>query len=213
MLNLWINKKFQPNDRMLLLILPVCAYLAGSVSSAIIVSRIMGLPDPRSSGSNNPGATNVLRLGGKKAAIITLIGDLLKGLLPVVIARMFTDDSVTLALVGIGAFLGHLYPIWFGFKGGKGVATAAGVFIGLSGVLTISLLAIWFAIAVLTRYSSLAALVACAVAPFLVLLFGLGTPMLVLASVIAVFLFWRHRANITRLLDGSESKINLSGKS
>ena len=195
---------------MLTLILTIGAYMIGSVSSAIIVSRLMGLPDPRSAGSNNPGATNVLRLSGKRAAIITLIGDLLKGLIPVLVAKLFTDSSITIALVGIAAFLGHLYPVWFGFKGGKGVATAAGVFIGLSGWLTLCLLAIWLGTAVMSRYSSLAALVATATAPVLVVFLSLGTPIFLLALGIAAFIFWRHRSNIQRLLGGSESKINLS---
>jgi len=193
-------------------ILPLLAYLAGSVSSAVIVSRLMGLPDPRLSGSNNPGATNVLRLGGKKAAAITLLGDVLKGLLPVLIARMLTSSSVTIALVGIAAFLGHLYPVFFGFKGGKGVATAAGVFIGISGIMTLVMCGIWLLTAALSRYSSLAALVATLSAPFLVLFFLPGLPYFILACVIAVFLFWRHRENIARLAKGEESKIRFSSK-
>lgn len=197
---------------MLSLILTLCAYLTGSVSSAVIVSHIMKLPDPRSSGSRNPGTTNVLRLGGKKAAIITLLGDLLKGLLPVLIAKLLTDSNITIALVGAATFLGHLYPLWFGFKGGKGVATAAGVFIGLSALLAVSLLAIWLATALVSRYASLASLVAAAVAPFLILFFSLDYPLLIFACLLAVLLFWRHRANIARLLNGNEDKIKLSTK-
>jgi len=193
--------------------LPLLAYLAGSVSSAVIVCRLMNLPDPRSSGSHNPGATNVLRLGGKKAAAITLLGDMLKGLIPVLIARMLTDSSVTIALVGIAAFLGHLYPVFFSFKGGKGVATAAGVFIGISGIMTTVMFGIWLVTALLSRYSSLAALVATLSAPFLVLFFLPGLPYFILACVIAAFLFWRHRENIVRLTRGEESKIKLSSKS
>jgi glycerol-3-phosphate acyltransferase PlsY len=197
---------------MLTLILPICAYLMGSISSAVVVSRLMKLPDPRKSGSNNPGATNVLRLGGKKAAIITLIGDVLKGLIPVLIARMISGSSVTIALVGIAAFLGHLYPVFFGFKGGKGIATAAGVFIGLSGIVAALLVAIWLVAAFVSQYSSLAALIATASAPFLVLFFLPGWPFFLLACAIAGFLFWRHRENISRLIKGEESKIELSGK-
>ena len=193
----------------MIIVLPLLAYLIGSISSAIVVCRIMGLPDPRSSGSNNPGATNVLRLGGKKAAIITLIGDVLKGIIPVLIAKAMTDSSWIIALSGLAAFLGHLYPVFFGFKGGKGVATAAGVFIALSGILTLLLLGIWLVIAFLTRYSSLSALIAAAVAPFLVLFLLPGTGFFIMAVIIAVLLFWRHRANIQRLLAGEESKINL----
>ena len=192
---------------MLIIFLPLLAYCFGSISSAIIVSKLMSLPDPRSSGSNNPGATNVLRLGGKKAAAITLIGDLLKGLIPMLIAKALTDNSITIALVGLGAFLGHLYPVFFGFKGGKGVATATGVFIGLSGSLTLVVFGIWLTMAVIFRYSSLAALTAAALAPFIVLLLLPGLPFFLLATVIAVFLFWRHKANIARLLAGEESKI------
>ena len=195
---------------MLTLILPICAYLVGSISSAVIVSKLMALPDPRSSGSNNPGATNVLRLGGAKAAVITLIGDLLKGLIPVVIVKLITDDDVTIALVGIAAFLGHLYPVYFGFKGGKGVATGFGVFIGLSGYVSISLAAIWLVIAFVSRYSSLAALVAAGLAPFLVMFYLPSWSYLLLALVIAALLFWRHQANIVRLINGNESKIDFS---
>jgi len=195
---------------MLNLLLPIAAYLVGSVSSAIIVSKLMGLPDPRTSGSNNPGATNVLRLGGKKAAAITLVGDVLKGLVPVLVAKALTGNSFTLALVGVGAFLGHLYPIFFGFKGGKGVATAAGVFIGLSGIVTMLLVVIWLITAIISRYSSLAALVATVSAPFLVLLFLPGLPFFLMACVIAALLFWRHRENIDRIKRGEESKIKLS---
>lgn len=195
---------------MLNLLLPLCAYLIGSVSSAIIVSKLMGLPDPRTSGSNNPGATNVLRLGGKKAAAITLFGDVLKGLLPVLVAKMLTASSSTIALVGISAFLGHLYPLYFGFKGGKGVATAAGVFTGISGVVTPILIGIWLTTAFVFRYSSLAALVATISAPLLVWLLVPGFPFFIMACLIAAFLFWRHRENIARLIRGEESKIKLS---
>lgn len=195
---------------MLSLLLPIAAYFLGSVSSAIIVSKLMGLPDPRTSGSKNPGATNVLRLGGKKAAAIALLGDVLKGLVPVLVAKTLTDSSLTIALVGIAAFLGHLYPIFFGFKGGKGVATAAGVFIGLSGIVTMILVAIWLITAFISRYSSLAALVATVAAPFLVLLFLPGLHYFLMACAIAGLLFWRHRENISRIKSGEESKIRLS---
>ena len=194
----------------MIFILPILAYLAGSVSSAVIVSKIMGLPDPRLSGSNNPGATNVLRIGGKKAAGITLIADMLKGLIPVLLAKMLSDSSVTIALVGLAAFLGHLYPIFFGFKGGKGVATAAGVFIGISGIATLLMFVVWCITAFFSRHSSLAALVAALTAPFLMLFFLPGLSFFVLACVIAGFLFWRHRENISRLAKGEESKIKLS---
>jgi glycerol-3-phosphate acyltransferase PlsY len=189
--------------------LPVLAYCFGSISSAIIVCRIMGLPDPLKSGSNNPGATNVLRIGGKKAAIITLLGDVLKGLLPVVVARMITEDPLILSLVGLGAFLGHLFPLYFGFNGGKGVATAFGVFIGLSWQLTLVLMGVWLGTALVFRYSSLAALSAAVVAPILVFWLLPGWPYFCLALAIAILLLWRHRENISRLLSGTESRIRL----
>ncbi len=194
---------------MLIYFLPVLAYCFGSFSSAIIVCRLMGLPDPRVSGSNNPGATNVLRIGGKKAAAITLIGDVLKGLVPVLIAKILTSNPIIISLVGAAAFLGHLYPVFFGFKGGKGVATATGVFIGLSWILTLVLLVIWLGMAVVFRYSSLAALTAAALAPVIVLWLLPGLPYFLLALVIAIFLFWRHRENISRLVSGKESKIGV----
>ena len=191
------------------IILPLLAYCVGSISSATIVCRIMRLPDPRSSGSNNPGATNVLRIGGKKAALITLVGDVLKGLLPMLITKTLTDDEIVIALVGVAAFVGHLYPIFFGFKGGKGVATASGVFMGLSGSLALVLLVIWLIMVALFRYSSLAALSTAALAPFLVLWLLPSLPYFLLTLVIAMLLFYRHRTNIARLLSGKESKITL----
>ena len=190
-------------------ILPVLAYCFGSICSAILVCRFLGLPDPASTGSNNPGATNVLRIGGKKAAIITLVCDVLKGWISIMVAKMFAANPMTIALVGMAAFLGHLYPVFFGFKGGKGVATAAGVFIGLSGTLTLILVGIWLLMAILFRYSSLAALTAAALAPFLVLWSLDEIWFFPLAAFIAVLLFWRHRENIKRLLAGNEGKINL----
>ena len=169
----------------------------------------MGLTDPRSIGSHNPGATNVLRIGGKTAAVITLIGDVLKGLIPVLVARELTASTLTVSLVGMAAFLGHLYPLFYGFKGGKGVATACGVFIGTSGVLTLILFIVWLTVAVISRYSSLAALTAAALAPLIVLWLLPELWPLVMTAFITVLLFWRHRENITRLLAGTESKIKL----
>lgn len=195
---------------MLNISLPVLAYLFGSISSAIIVCRAMGLPDPRSAGSHNPGATNVLRIGGKKAAVITLAGDALKGLLPVLAAGALSDDSVVIALAGAGAFLGHLYPVFFAFKGGKGVATAAGVFGGLSVALGALLMLVWLAAALVFRYSSLAALMAAAVAPWLTLWLLPGPGYFTMSLVVAALLFWRHRKNIHRLGAGAESKIRFT---
>ncbi len=193
---------------MLLILLTLISYLIGSISSAIIVCRIMGLPDPRSSGSNNPGTTNVLRLGGKKAAILTLFGDVIKGVIPAVLAKLLTGSPIIIAMAGLAAFLGHLYPIFFNFKGGKGVATAAGVFIGLSGFVMFLLFIIWLITAVAFRYSSLAALIAVALTPFIVIWALPGLPYFLLALVIAVFVFLRHKENIKRLIAGEESKIN-----
>lgn len=188
------------------LLVPV-AYLFGSLSSAIITSRLMGLPDPREQGSKNPGATNVLRLGGKKAAIITLLGDILKGLLPLLIAKALGAVPVVLALVGLAAFVGHLYPVFFGFKGGKGAATAGGVFYGYGWLVGLLVMLTWIAVAFLTRISSLSALIASALAPVYIW-FLIGSPELVAASIVmAAILFWRHRENIQRILRGEESKI------
>ena len=194
------------------LVLPLMGYLFGSISSAIIVSKMMGLKDPRTEGSGNPGATNVLRLGGKKAAIITLVGDLLKGLLPVIIAKAFTNDPMILALTAFAAFLGHLYPVFFGFKGGKGVATAIGAIIGLCPATAGLLFLTWLVVAVVSRYSSLAALVASAAAPVYAWWQGLPVQTILVFLLIAMMLFWRHRENISRLLSGQESKINLTKK-
>ncbi len=190
-------------------LLPLLAYCFGSVSSAIVVCRVMGLTDPRSTGSNNPGTTNVLRIGGWPAAAITLIGDVLKGLIPVLVARELTDGTLIVSLTGAAAFLGHLYPVFFGFRGGKGVATACGVLLAISGVLTLILIATWLAVAVLFRYSSLAALTAAALAPVMVLWLLSDPSLLAMSLIITTLLFWRHRGNITRLLAGTESKIKL----
>ena len=150
---------------MLIYLLPVLGYLFGSISTAVVVARLLNLDDPRHGGSGNPGATNVLRMGSKLGAILTLAGDLGKGLVPVLIARALTADAVVLALVALGAFLGHLYPVCFGFKGGKGVATALGVFLGLSPWLGLALLLTWLGVAWVSRYSSLSALCAAALGP------------------------------------------------
>jgi glycerol-3-phosphate acyltransferase PlsY len=183
-------------------------YLFGSVSAAIIVCKLMGLPDPRTQGSRNPGATNVARLGGKKAAAITLLGDMLKGLLPVLIAHALDAGAVVLAGTALAAFLGHLYPLFFGFQGGKGVATALGISFGLHWQAGLIISAIWLLMAVVFRYSSLAALTAMALAPVVIYLL-IPEPAVVLAmTVLAVLLFWRHRSNIANLLNGKEGKIS-----
>ncbi|OOZ38121.1 glycerol-3-phosphate 1-O-acyltransferase PlsY [Solemya elarraichensis gill symbiont] len=193
-----------------LLLIPA-GYLIGSISSAIIVCRLMGLPDPREQGSKNPGATNVLRLGGKKAAAITLAGDWLKGLLPVVAAQMLEQPLEIIARVGLAAFLGHLYPVFFGFKGGKGVATALGVLFGFSLLSGLGVVAVWLVMALLFRYSSLAALTAMAVAPLIIYLQWNNAFLAACQTLITVILFWRHRTNIQRLLNGTEGKIGQKG--
>ena len=189
----------------------VLAYLLGSLSFAVIVSRAMHLDDPRSYGSGNPGATNVLRSGNKLAAIFTLLLDAVKGVVAVLIARFLAErlgygDGVV-ALAGLAAFLGHLYPVFFRFQGGKGVATAAGVLLALNPWVGLASLGTWLAIAIVTRYSSLAALVTALLAPAYVYLLH-GDPQIVVAvAVMSALLIWRHRANITKLLNGTESKL------
>jgi glycerol-3-phosphate acyltransferase PlsY len=191
-------------------LLPLVAYLAGSVSSAILVSRLLGLPDPRAQGSKNPGATNVLRLGGKKAAALTLAGDMLKGLLPVLAAHALQAPGWSNWIVpacALGAFLGHLYPVFFGFKGGKGVATLLGALLGLSWLVGLAVIATWLVVAFLFRYSSLAALSAALAAPFYCL-WLLPTPLYAATvAVMSTLLWWRHRSNIRNLLAGTEGRL------
>lgn len=189
------------------IILIAGAYLLGSLSTAIILCRLLGLPDPRTQGSGNPGATNVLRLGGKKLAALTLLGDLVKGLLPVLIARAVTTDPVVLAAVAMAAFLGHLYPVFFGFKGGKGVATAVGVLLGLSWPVALAAILTWLFMAALFRISSLSALTASLLAPAYMFWLDGRMPFIVMTAVMSLFLLWRHRSNIQRLLAGEEGKI------
>jgi glycerol-3-phosphate acyltransferase PlsY len=194
----------------------VAAYLLGSLSFAVIVSRVMGLDDPRTYGSKNPGATNVLRSGSKKAAVVTLLLDAVKGWLPVVLVRWYGQpyglEAGTVALVGLGAFLGHLYPVFFRFEGGKGVATAAGVLLGLHWGLGVATLGTWILIAVFFRYSSLASLVAAVFAP-LYYVFGDGVawymegPVLFAVCVMSLLLIYRHAENIGRLARGTESRL------
>jgi glycerol-3-phosphate acyltransferase PlsY len=187
------------------------AYLIGSLSFAVIISRLMGLSDPRSYGSGNPGATNVLRSGNRGAALLTLLLDALKGYVPVVLVaqlgpRYGLGDG-TLALVALAAFLGHLWPVFFHFKGGKGVATAAGVLFGLNPLLGAATLATWLIIAFFFRYSSLASIVAAVFAPFYQLLIWGGGEIAGAVLLMGVLLVFRHKANIRKLLSGTESKI------
>lgn len=185
----------------------VLAYLIGSLSFAVIVSRLFGLADPRTYGSGNPGATNVLRSGHKGAAILTLLFDAVKGYVPVVVAWHLGLDAPTVTVVGLAAFLGHLWPVFFKFQGGKGVATAAGVLLGFSGALGGGVLLVWLVVAALFRYSSLAALVAALSAPLLQYLGWGPGPMTVGVAVMSALLIWRHEANIRKLLAGQESKL------
>ena len=189
---------------------PILGYLFGSISSAVIVSKLFRLDDPRNVGSGNPGATNVLRSGNKIAAVITLLGDVLKGVLPVLLAKYVGASNGVIACVAIGAFMGHLFPVFFGFKGGKGVATAIGVFIALSWKLFLTFGLVWLATAAVFRYSSLAALVASAatgVAAFAI--FNDPSELRIIGGVfwIVAFTFQRHRENIDRLKQGTEPKI------
>jgi acyl phosphate:glycerol-3-phosphate acyltransferase len=198
-------------QNLIVAVVAVVAYLIGSVSFAVIVSSVMGLADPRSYGSKNPGATNVLRSGNKTAAILTLIGDAFKGWLAVWLVSHFGAryglDDTAIALAAIAAFLGHLYPVFFRFKGGKGVATAAGVLLAINPVLGIATLLTWLIVAFFTRYSSLAALAAAVFAPlFDGFLFGANIIALSIV-VMSSLLIWRHRGNIAKLMAGQESRI------
>lgn len=188
------------------LIAVVIAYLFGSISSAIITCKILQLPDPRTQGSGNPGATNVLRIGGKKAAIITLVGDFLKGVIPVLLAKWFDMNTLGLALVTFVAFFGHLYPIFFKFQGGKGVATAFGCMLALSWPVGLCLLATWLSMAIVFRYSSLAALVTAIAAPIYTYFFT-NLIYTIMALSMSFFLIYRHRNNIQKLLAGQEDII------
>ena len=188
-------------------LLIVLAYLLGSVSTAIIICKLMNLPDPRTVGSNNPGATNVLRHGGKKAAAITLLGDALKGLIPVLIGQALGLDYTALVLIGIAAFLGHLYPMYYGFKGGKGVATAIGVFLGLNFWGGLAFIATWLVMAKVFKISSLSALIATALSPLYFWILTAHGPLALGVLFMAILIFWRHQSNIRNLLSGKEDKI------
>ncbi len=189
----------------------LAAYLIGSLSFAVIVSRVMGLSDPRSYGSKNPGATNVLRSGNKTAAVLTLALDALKGYVPVVLALLLAPrlglGESTVAWVGLAAFIGHLWPVFFHFKGGKGVATAAGVLMALNPWLGLATLATWVIIAFFFRYSSLASLVAALFAPFYQLLIWGPGPSVLPLVLMSLLLVWRHEGNIRKLLAGTESRL------
>lgn len=188
-------------------ILVIAAYLMGSLSTAIIVCKLMGLPDPRTEGSQNPGATNVLRFGGKKAAAITLAGDALKGLIPVLIGYTFHQTAGNLGVIGLAAFLGHLYPVFFSFQGGKGVATAFGAIMGISWIVGMAVLATWLVMAKVFKISSLAALTAACLAPLYFWLIDANVPLLATSVIMSAMLIFRHRRNIQNLLKGTEDTI------
>ena len=183
------------------------AYLLGSVPFAVVFSKAFGLADPRSFGSGNPGATNVLRTGNKLAALLTLLGDSLKGALAVMLARLLELPELSLALVGLAAFLGHLYPVFLRFKGGKGVATGAGVLLAINPLIGLSTLATWLIIAMLTRYSSLAAIIAAGLSPIYFLLSDGANPTVLVVGLLCMALIGKHWLNIQRLMAGTEPKI------
>ena len=196
---------------MQLALLLAAAYLIGSIPFAVVVSRLFGMADPRTYGSGNPGATNVLRSGNKLAAILTLVGDGLKGWLAVFLAEQIAPAAglgqIAVPAAALAAFLGPLFPVFLGFRGGKGVATAAGVLFGASGWLGLATMGVWLGIAFATRYSSLAALCAALAAPGLAFLLGLAPYWVLSSSIMSLLLIWRHKDNIKRLLAGQESRI------
>ena len=194
------------------LIYALAGYLVGSVSTANITCKLMGLEDPRSVGSNNPGATNVLRHGGKKAAIITLIGDMLKGLAPVIAVTMIDPAAGAIALTGLGAFLGHVFPVYYGFKGGKGVATYYGVLLGFSWMAGIAALLVWLLTAFVSKISSLSALVSALSAPFILWYSSHSPELTLMLGLMTALLFWRHRSNVRNIIDGKEHKIGVKKK-
>ncbi len=196
-------------DMILGIVLVVLGYLCGSLASAVIVCRVMKLPDPRKQGSGNPGATNVLRLGGKKAAALTLAGDVLKGAIPVLLAHLLSDSPTVLASTAVAAIVGHMYPVFFQFKGGKGVATTFGAVAALVFPVALFMGAVWVLTAMATRYASLASLAAAVAAPLFALVFIQQPATIVALVIIAALLVYRHRENIQRLRDGIESEINL----
>jgi len=189
----------------------IAAYLLGSLASAILVARVMGLPDPRGEGSGNPGATNVLRYGGRIAGAATLVGDGAKGTVPVLAALLLGVPDAGLAAVGLAALLGHVFPVFFGFQGGKGVATGLGVLLGWSWLAFLAAAATWLAVAAIFRMSSLAALVALFLAPFYIYGFE-ATPWISAAAVaVTAAVVWRHTSNIRRIVAGTEPRIGNSG--
>ncbi len=195
-------------DLILGIVLVVLGYLSGSLASAVIVCRMMKLPDPRREGSGNPGATNVLRLGGKQAAALTLVGDVLKGAVPVLLAHLLSDSPAVLASTAVAAFIGHLYPVFFQFKGGKGVATAFGAVGALLYPVALFMAAVWVLMAMASRYASLASMAAAVSAPLFALVFFREPAYILALVVIAALLVYRHKDNIERLRNGIEREIS-----
>lgn len=191
-------------DPFVVTLLIVAGYLLGSISSAVLVCHALGRTDPRTEGSRNPGATNVLRIAGRDAAVLTLVGDVLKGVLAVMLARALSDEPLAWMLAGAGAFFGHLYPVFFGFAGGKGVATALGAIAAAAPWAGLLTAATWLVMVGLTRISSLGALTAFALAPLYVGLTTAGPGVVSVTALISIALFWRHRSNIRNLLAGTE---------
>ena len=194
-------------------LLPLAAYLIGSIPMAIVIAKAFGLPDPRTTGSHNPGATNILRYGGKLAAALTLLGDALKGAIAVLLVAWQSSQPLVIAAGALAVFLGHLYPVFFGFRGGKGVATALGVWLALAPVVGGLLLLTWLAVALIFRYSSLAALIASVAAPFYVGWILAPREYLILSIAMSALLLWRHRVNIQKLIAGHEGKIGAKTQS
>jgi glycerol-3-phosphate acyltransferase PlsY len=193
---------------MLTIVFVIAAYLLGSISFAVVTSKAFGLADPRTYGSGNPGATNVLRSGKKAAAALTLLGDAAKGWLAVFLAmHFFPSEILLIVLVVLAVFLGHVFPVFLKFKGGKGVATALGVLLALSVWMGLAVLATWLLVALVSRYSSLAALVAANAAPIFAMLLGLRPELVLATSIMSMLLIWRHKSNILNLMTGKESKI------
>lgn len=197
---------FNPDLVIYYILYAIIAYLIGSISTAIITCKLMGLEDPRDVGSKNPGATNVLRTGGKKAAIITLTGDMLKGLIPVLAVQQLQADTTAAVITGISAFLGHLYPLYFHFKGGKGVATFYGVLLGLNWMVGLTALAVWILVILLFRISALSALVSAFSSPFITWYFEGPTTLISAVTIMAVLLIWRHRSNIKKIIEDRNSQ-------
>ena len=183
------------------------AYLLGSISAAIIVCKTLGLSDPRTGGSGNPGTTNVMRLYGKKAAFLTLVGDIFKGIIPVLLAKVIVNSEFIIAICGLAAFLGHIFPIYFKFEGGKGVATLIGILFATHWLLGVSYIITWILTALIFRYSSLAALIAALPIPIYFYFIEHNNQYAISFAVIAIILFWRHKPNIYNLLNGKEDKI------